>query len=515
MRFYASSLLAAIVGSGYYAVAQKQLEDIPTTAVNAGVFKTLVSALDAADLVDTLSGDDSGPYTVFAPNDIAFAKLSKSHLQCLLEPENKDLLTELLLYHVVDGKVLSSELTDGQVVPTLNDGQTVEVSIEQDQLDDLFGEWLDWLFPWLSSSDTTLTTVKINDSTVTLPDISATNGVIHVIDSVLIPQGFTACLQDIPTTATEAQAFDTLVAALDAADLVETLSGDGPFTVFAPTDHAFGMLDDDYIQCLLEPENKDALRELLLYHVADGKVLSTDLSNGQTVTTINGQDVEVKIDEYDALLGGSHVFVNDALVVLSDISASNGVIHAIRNVLIPEGFTTCQKDIPTVASEAGVFNTLVAALEAADLVDALSGDNGPYTVFAPTDKAFNKLPSDLVECLLEPENKDLLTELLLYHVADGKVLSTDLSDGQTIPTLSDGGKTININFVQEGWLFWHYTTVMINDNAKVIVLDNEARNGVIHVIDSVLVPDDFAGCTSRNLVSTAIDFGHRRNKLRV
>jgi hypothetical protein len=79
-------------------------------------------------------------------------------------------------------------LTDGQVVPTLNDGQTVEVSIEQDQLDDVFGEWLDWLFPWLSSSDTTLTTVKINDSTVTLPDISATNGVIHVIDSVLIPQ---------------------------------------------------------------------------------------------------------------------------------------------------------------------------------------------------------------------------------------------------------------------------------------------------------------------------------------
>merc|ERR1712157_1436 len=176
--------------------------------------------------------------------------------------------TELLLYHVASGKVLSSDLTDGQIVPTLNDAQTVQVSIKQ-------CGWLDWLFPGTSK-----TTVKINDSTVTIPDIEATNGVIHVIDSVLIPQGFTTCLQDIPTTATETQAFDTLVAALYAADLVDTLSGDGPFTVFAPTDHAFGMLDDDYIQCLLEPENKDALQELLLYHVADGNVLSTDLSNG-------------------------------------------------------------------------------------------------------------------------------------------------------------------------------------------------------------------------------------------
>jgi len=216
----------------------------------------------------------------------------------------------------------------------------------------------------------------------------------------------------------------------------------------------------------------------------------------------------VKIDEYDGMFGGSHVFVNDALIVHPDIQANNGVIHAIKKVLIPEGFTVCQKDIATIASEAGVFKTLVAALEAADLVDALSGDNGPYTVFAPTDKAFNKLPSDLVQCLLEPDNKDALTQLLLYHVADGEVLSTDLSDGQTISTLSDGGKTIEIDFVQEGWLFWHYTTVLINNNANIIISDVEAKNGVIHVIDSVLVPDDFAGCTSTNLVSTAIDFGY-------
>jgi len=345
MKFYTSLFFAAIVGSGYYAVAQKQLEDIPTTAVNAGLFKTLVSALDAADLVDTLSGDDSGPYTVFAPSDIAFAKLSKSYLQCLLEPENKRSLTELLSYHVADGKVLSSELTDGQIVQTLNDGQTVQVSIQQ-------CGWLDWLFPGTSK-----TAVKINDSTVTIPDIEATNGVIHVINTVLIPQGFKAC----------------------------------------------------------------------------------------------------------------------------------------------------QKDIPTVASEAGVFKTLVAALEAADLVDALSGDNGPYTVFAPTDYAFNKLPSDLVECLLEPENKDTLTQLLLYHVADGKLLSTDLSDRQTIPTLSDGGrKIIEIDFVEKGWSFWKYTTVVINDNAKISIKDVEARNGVIHIINSVLVPDDFVGCAS-----TTTDFSMR------
>jgi len=131
--------------------------------------------------------------------------------------------------------------------------------------------------------------------------------------------------------------------------------------------------------------------------------------------------------------------------------------------------------IVDVAVAAGSFDTLVAAVTAAELVDTLSAE-GPYTVFAPTDEAFAALPAGLVDCLLLPENVDPLTAILTYHVVDGAVMSTDLTDGP-VPTLQGEDITVDLS---DG--------VTLNDSVKVVTADIEASNGVIHVIDGVLVP---------------------------
>merc|ERR1712241_1116366 len=238
---------------------------------------------------------------------------------------------------------------------------------------------------------------------------------------------------DIPTTAIENGMFTTLVAALTATDLVGALSTpNGPYTVFAPTDDAFAALPSGLVECLLQPENRNVLSSILLYHVVSGQVLSSDLSNGQVVETLNGQDVTVDLS--------SGVKINTSPVSTADILTSNGVIHVIDSVLVPPSvdvpafLATCNgtpeptlPDIVETALAAGSFNTLAAALTAADLVGVLSAPNGPYTVFAPTDDAFAALPPGLVECLVKPENKGPLTSILLYHVVSGEVLSSDLS----------------------------------------------------------------------------------------
>lgn len=133
--------------------------------------------------------------------------------------------------------------------------------------------------------------------------------------------------KDIVDTATEAGSFSTLLAAADAAGLVDTLKGDGPLTVFAPTDEAFAKLPEGTVESLLMPENKDKLTEILTYHVVSGEVASGDLSDGMMAATVEGADIEVSL--------GDSVMINDATVVQPDIMASNGVIHVIDTVLMP------------------------------------------------------------------------------------------------------------------------------------------------------------------------------------
>ena len=406
--------------------------------VNSEVHNILEAAVIEADLAGALSGE--GPFTVFAPTDDAFIALATA-----LGAAPEDLLalpelTDILLYHVVGAAALSSDLSNGQTIATLN-GAEVTVTINESG-------------------------IFINDAQVIVADIVADNGVVHVIDAVLLPPT-PEPLGTVVDVVVNSEVHNILEAAVIEADLAGALSGEGPFTVFAPTDDAFIALA---AALGAAPEDLLALPELtdiLLYHVVGAAALSSDLSNGQSIATLNGAEVTVTINE-------SGIFINDAQVIVADIVADNGVVHVIDAVLLPPTPTNTVVDV-IVNSE--VHNILEAAVIEADLAGALSGD-GPFTVFAPTDDAFIALAAALgatpEDLLALPE----LTDILLYHVVGAAALSTDLADGQTIATLNGAEVTVSIEC--DGSIF-------IND-AQVILADIVADNGIVHVIDAVLTP---------------------------
>ena len=286
------------------ATPEPMLSDIVDTAVADGRFTTLVAAVQAAELVDTLKGE--GPFTVFAPTDDAFAALPEGTLDSLLLPENKQALTDILLYHVVSGKVMAADVTALTSATTVL-GKDVTVKVDMGN-------------------------VYINEAQVVITDIATSNGVIHVINAVLLPPADEAAMEEKNTIVDIAVAdgrFTTLVAALTAADLVETLSGEGPFTVFAPTDDAFAALPAGTLDTLLLPESKQALTDILLYHVVSGKVMAADVVTLSGATTVLGKDVTITVKD-------GKVFLNDTVqVIITDIEASNGVIHVIDAVLLP------------------------------------------------------------------------------------------------------------------------------------------------------------------------------------
>jgi uncharacterized surface protein with fasciclin (FAS1) repeats len=399
-------------------------QDIVDTAVADGRFTTLAAALTAADLIDTLKGE--GPFTVFAPTDAAFAALPAGTVEALLN--DIPALTDILLYHVAEGRAFASTVVTLDKVPTLQ-GRTVTITIEDGN-------------------------VFLNNAQVIITDIFTSNGVIHVIDAVLIPP------KDIVETAVADGRFTTLAAALTAADLIETLQGEGPFTVFAPTDAAFATLPEGTVEALLE--DIPTLTDILLYHVVAGEVMAEDVVELQYATTVQGNDVLVKVNEQG-------VFINNARVIITDIETYNGVIHVIDSVLLPP------KDIVETAVEDGRFTTLAAALEAADLIETLEGE-GPFTVFAPTDDAFAALPAGTVEALLE--DIPALTNILLYHVVEGRFLAADVLELEEVESLS--GEIFSIK-IENG-------NVYLNDTVMIIITDILASNGVIHVIDAVLLP---------------------------
>jgi transforming growth factor-beta-induced protein len=272
--------------------------------------------------------------------------------------------------------------------------------------------------------------------------------------------------KNIVETAVSAGSFNTLVAAVKAAGLVEALSGEEPMTVFAPTDEAFAKLPAGTVDELLKPENKELLRSILLYHVVAGDVRAEQVVELTNATTVNGQRIDIAVS-------GGKVRVDDANVVKTDILTSNGTIHVIDRVIMPS-----TKDIVGTALENGSFGTLVAAVKAAGLVEALKAE-GPVTVFAPTDEAFAKLPKGTIESLLLPENKDKLTAILTYHVVPGRVYSDIALEKGWAKTLQGGKLEIS---VMDGKPFV--------GESQIIATDIETSNGVIHVIDTVLIPSE-------------------------
>lgn len=280
---------------------------------------------------------------------------------------------------------------------------------------------------------------------------------------------------DIVNIAAGNSDFSILVAALQKAELVGALEGEGPFTVFAPTDAAFVKLLGDLGIEAEDLLNHPQLSEVLLYHVVSGKVMSTDLSNGLQAPTLNGESIKVDLT--------AGVKINSSNVVTADIEATNGVIHVIDEVLVPSSFVlsaapSIPETVVDIALSSEDFSMLVSLLQKADLVGALQGE-GPFTVFAPTNKAFEDLLSALgisaSDLMAQPD----LAKVLLYHVVSGSVLSTDLSDGLEAATLN--GESIKFDLS---------SGVKVNSSG-VVAADLLAQNGVVHVVDSVLVPSNF------------------------
>jgi transforming growth factor-beta-induced protein len=285
------------------ATAAPELADIVDTAVADGRFTTLAAALEAAGLVETLKGE--GPFTVFAPTDDAFAALPAGTLDELLKPENKQQLTDILTYHVVSGKVMAADVS-GLTSATTVLGKDVAIKVDMGN-------------------------VYINDAKVIITDIETSNGVIHVIDAVILPPSDEAAAESntIVDVAVADGRFTTLVAAVEAAGLVETLSGEGPFTVFAPTDDAFAALPAGTLDSLLLPENKQQLTDILTYHVVSGKVMAADVVTLTSAPTVLGKDITITVKD-------GKVYLNDTVqVIITDVEASNGVIHVIDAVLLP------------------------------------------------------------------------------------------------------------------------------------------------------------------------------------
>ena len=266
--------------------------NIVETAKAAGIFTTLVTALETTGLDDVLAGE--GPFTVFAPTDAAFAALGQATIDALLQ--DTETLAEILQYHVLSGRVTSGAVIAAGRLTTLL-GADVEVTVEGD-------------------------TVKINDAVVRMVDIEARNGIVHVIDAVLLPPTEPSILE----IARSAGTFTTLIGALEATGLDEVLSGEGPFTVFAPTDEAFARLP----RWLLNRVTSDPelLKKVLLYHVVAGELDAETLLRKRWVKTVNG--AYVYVFDYRGT-----VFVGRSRVSAADVTASNGIIHAIDSVLIP------------------------------------------------------------------------------------------------------------------------------------------------------------------------------------
>ncbi len=265
-------------------------KDIVDSAASSDSFKTLVAAVTKAGLVETLKGP--GPFTVFAPTDEAFSKLPEGTLESLLKPENKQKLVEILTYHVVSGRLTEADIRKRPIADTV---QGTSLLLAQGSLG-----------------------ATVDGASVVQSDILATNGVIHVIDRVLLPK-------DIVETAKQAGQFKTLLAAAKAAGLVEALQKpDANLTVFAPTDKAFQALPAGTVKDLLLPANRDRLAAILKYHVLSSRLLLTQ----DGLTTLQGGKLQVRPE--------GNVKVEQANIVIKDIKATNGVIHVIDSVLLPD-----------------------------------------------------------------------------------------------------------------------------------------------------------------------------------
>ena len=439
-----------------------QPQNIVEIALESPNLTSLVAALSAADggLVDVLQGD--GPFTVFAPTDEAFAAFLSSNGFSNLGDVPTDVLSQVLLHHVVGSNIPSSQLN--------NPGETIAETLQ--------GTPITLTLPGSGENIANITDGSgATDIGVIAVDIQASNGVIHLIDKVM---NFEEQPQNIVEIALESPSLTSLVAALSAADgdLVNVLLGDGPFTVLAPTNEAFAAFLSANGFSNLEEVPTDVLSQILLNHVIMANITASDLTTtgaGYTNTSASGPNNNAMSLYFNTSSGVT--FNGVSTVTTADIGASNGTIHIVDAVI----------NIPTVVTFAAAdpsFSTLVTALTeltpATDFVSVLQGV-GPFTVFAPTNEAFNALPAI-------PEEEDL-TQVLLYHVVSGNVTSSDLTNPGETTAETLQGDSITITLPGTEGTIANITDASGASDIGIVAVDVQAGNGVIHVLNKVMIPN--------------------------
>lgn len=395
-----------------------------------GNFEILVGLAEDTGFTTTLQF--LGPFTAFAPTNEAFENLFAVVDPATLTPEQ---IGFILSYHVLTGEVLSTDLEAQQTVPTAGEEPLYITSTEDG--------------------------VTVNGtSNVTTADVTEpTNGVIHIVDQVLLPNAFNTVAGVVSKNYDLATLLSVVAERPAILDVLNDAASS--LTVFAPDNAAFTAALEAFPG--LTPEQ---LTEILTFHVLAAQVLSTDLEAAQTVETLSGESIYVTAED------GVVTINNTATVTNADLEGNNGVVHVIDGVLLPNKF----QNIVQIASKNYDLSTLVSLVADAGLVPTLEGD-GPFTVFAPTNAAFEAV-SETLATLTEEQ----VAEVLTYHVAAAEALSGDLSDGMEVETVQ--GENITVNIDGEG-------NVSLNGSVNVVTVDLQGTNGVIHIIDGVLLPPSF------------------------
>ena len=425
--------LVFLVGLSACDGTEEPLGDLPPdrtileTVEQQTALSTLERIVEEAGVGEVLSGE--GPITLFAVRNNAFEEVNTDSLLA-----NPDLLDELVQYHIVEGEVLASDLTDGTTLTTLQ-GEELFVTRQGEQ-------------------------ILINGVPLATTNVNVQNGVIHGLSGLL----FTNLVDQANYTTN----LSTLIGALNATDQTEALlAGEESVTVFAPTNAAFESVEGLGPDSLLA--DSDLLSRVLSYHVVPGKVDLASLEDGATLETREGTELNVRVNDEGTL------FIDGVPVTITRTETTDGVIYQVDEVLL--GSTTVAEYLTyldaTSAEDLAGTNTLVGYLRSTGLYSTL-GQEGSYTIFAPTNSALDAASADT----LQPA---FLEEVLSYHIVEGELAAEEISDGQTVTTLQ--GDELTFRVTDEG-------SVEINGRALVIDTDGMARNGLIHTIDAVLFPPE-------------------------
>ena len=417
-------------------------------AVERGSFSTFLAAADAAGLGDALSSDE--PITVFAPSDAALAGIG-------LEAGDER-LQAVLAAHIVDGRLSSADLAQNSTV-TSRDGTQLDITVTGDS-------------------------IAVGTANVIEPDLEADNGVLHGMDGLVLPPQRRTLIE----VATDDGRFGTLLAALEQAGLAEVLAGEEVFTLFAPTDEAFAELPEGALEALLT--DSQTLDEVVGAHVAGGTIDAAEIAGRAELISATGQRLAITVE-------GDTVAVGGATITESDIAADNGLIHVVDAVIVPEGVTigAPASSLIDLLADSDNLTVFFGALAAAGLLDQL-GSEEPFTLFAPTDDAWDRLPGDaLQQILTDPEQ---LTAALSAHIAGGVIDGAEVVARETI-TMSSGEEVAVVTAGGRTWI----------GGAALTETGLEADNGLIHTIDRVILPASagvIAGTVNELLALSPVNF---------